>query len=106
MLAATSRRCDREGKSRWSPPLSSCLGPSRPASRGSLKKTSLPQLVLPLPLGAFEISMRLVPADPTVMWRMRRPDGLLSHAVIAPRPGGAVVEWFVNGRPLGSRDFG
>jgi len=50
--------------------------------------------------------MRLVPADPTVMWRMRRRDGLLCHAVIAPRSGGAVVEWFVNGRPLGSRDFG
>lgn len=42
---------------------------------------------------------------PTVMWRMRRADGLSSHAVIDPRAGGAVVTWFLNGRPLGHRVF-
>jgi hypothetical protein len=26
--------------------------------------------------------------------------------VIGPRPNGAVVVWFVNGRPIGYRDFG
>ncbi len=51
--------------------------------------------------------MRLVYDEPTVMWRMRRADGLLSHAVIGPRSDGAFVfMWFINGRPLGSRDFG
>ena len=44
--------------------------------------------------------------EPTVMWRMRRADGLLSHAVIGPRSDGAIVVWFINGRPLGYRDFG
>jgi hypothetical protein len=44
--------------------------------------------------------------EPTVMWRMRRADGLLSHAVIDPRPDGAVVVWFINDRPLGYRAFG
>ena len=44
--------------------------------------------------------------EPTVMWRMRRADGLSSHAVISPHPDGAFVVWFINGRPLGSRDFG
>jgi len=43
--------------------------------------------------------------EPTVMWRMRRADGLSSHAVIGPRPEGAVVVWFINGRPLGFKDF-
>ena len=50
--------------------------------------------------------MRLVPAAPTVMWRMQRADGLACHAVIGPRSEGAVVVWFINGRPLGSREFG
>ena len=44
--------------------------------------------------------------EPTVLWRMRRADGLLSHAVIDPRSDGAVVVWFVNDRPVGHRDFG
>ncbi len=51
-------------------------------------------------------SMRLVFDEPTVMWRMQRADGLLSHAVIGPRSDGAVVVWFINDRPLGYRDFG
>jgi hypothetical protein len=50
--------------------------------------------------------MRLMYDEPTVMWRMRRADGLLSHAVIAPCSDGAVVVWFINGRPLGYRAFG
>lgn len=50
--------------------------------------------------------MRLGHDEPTVMWRMRRADGLLSHAVIGPRPDGAIVMWFMNGRPLGYRHFG
>jgi hypothetical protein len=49
---------------------------------------------------------QLVYDEPTVMWRMRRADGLLSHAMIAPRAAGAVVVWFINDRPLGYRDFG
>jgi hypothetical protein len=28
-----------------------------------------------------------------------------SHTVISPRSDGALVVWFVNGRPLGYRDF-
>jgi hypothetical protein len=43
--------------------------------------------------------------EPTVMWRMRRADGLLSHAVIGPGSAGAVVVWFINDRPVGSRAF-
>ena len=41
----------------------------------------------------------------TVMWRMRRADGLSCHAVIGPCAEGAVVMWFVNDRPLGFRVF-
>jgi hypothetical protein len=36
---------------------------------------------------------------------MRRPDGLSSHAVIGSGLSGAVLVWYVNGRPLGYRDF-
>jgi hypothetical protein len=43
--------------------------------------------------------------EPTVMWRMQRADGRLSHAVIGPHPDGAVVVWFINDRPLGYRAF-
>ena len=39
------------------------------------------------------------------MWRMQRADGQQSHAVITPRSGGAVLVWFLNGRPIGYRDF-
>lgn len=52
-----------------------------------------------------EIPMPLVYDQPTVMWRMRRRDGVLSHAVIDSSANGPVVIWYVNGRPLGFRDF-
>ena len=49
--------------------------------------------------------MRVVYNEPTVMWRMRRA-GQMSHAVIGPCANGTiVVMWFINGRPLGYRDF-
>jgi hypothetical protein len=43
--------------------------------------------------------------EPTVVWRMERADGQSSHAIIGPRLNGVAVIWFVNGRPLGLRDF-
>ena len=43
--------------------------------------------------------------EPTVMWRMHRPDHLVMHAVIAPIKRGASVMWFVNTRLLGMREF-
>jgi hypothetical protein len=43
--------------------------------------------------------------QPTVLWRMKRADGLMSHAVVDVRANRAIVTWFVNQRPLGSRDF-
>ena len=53
-----------------------------------------------------EVPTRLVYDEPTVMWRMQRADGMASHAVIGPHTDGAVLVWFVNGRPLGYREFG
>ena len=52
-----------------------------------------------------DTAMPLVYSEPTVLWRMRRPGGLISHAVIDPRPQRALVVWFVNNRPVGLRDF-
>lgn len=43
--------------------------------------------------------------EPVVLWRMQRPDGRLSHAMIGPRSNGAVIVWFINDRPVGYRDF-
>jgi hypothetical protein len=43
--------------------------------------------------------------EPTVMWRMRRGNAHFAHAVIGFQGSGAWVMWFVNGRPLGVRDF-
>jgi hypothetical protein len=43
--------------------------------------------------------------EPTVMWRMRRADGLSAHAVIGFQGRGAWVIWFLNDRPIGIRDF-
>ncbi len=43
--------------------------------------------------------------EPTVMWRMRRGERLLAHAVIAPNGPGAMVVWFINSHPLGMREF-
>ena len=51
-----------------------------------------------------ETAMPLAYSEPTVMWRMQRGD-CLSHAVIDPRSGGAMVVWFFNDRPLGYRKF-
>ena len=45
-------------------------------------------------------------ADAVVLWRMHRAGGLRLHAVIGPRVDGAVVVWYINGRPLGYREFG
>ena len=50
-------------------------------------------------------SKRSVQQEPVVLWRMKRPDGLQFHSVISPGPDGAVIVWFVNGRPLGFREF-
>jgi hypothetical protein len=63
-------------------------------------------VVFPLPVdqGVAEISTPLVYDKPTVMWRMWR-DDKSCHALIAPRPDGASVVWFVNDHPLGRRDF-
>ena len=44
--------------------------------------------------------------EPIVLWRMQRPGGSLCHTVIRPRSNSALVVWFINGRPLGYRDFG
>jgi hypothetical protein len=44
--------------------------------------------------------------QPTVLWRMRRASGQMAHTVVDVRASRAVVTWFVNQRPLGSRDFG
>ena len=52
-----------------------------------------------------ESPLELLYEEPTVMWRMQRADGRLSHAVIGPHPDGAVVVWFINDRPLGYRAF-
>ncbi len=39
------------------------------------------------------------------MWRMRRSDGLSTHAVIGPHGNGAWVMWFLNGGAVGVRNF-
>lgn len=49
--------------------------------------------------------MRPLYDEPTVMWRMQRADGQSSHVMIDLRWDGAVVAWFINGRPLGHRAF-
>ena len=43
--------------------------------------------------------------EPTVMWRMRRPNGQSSHAVLGFEGRGGWVIWFLNDRPIGIRDF-
>jgi hypothetical protein len=43
--------------------------------------------------------------EPTVMWRMQRGDRQSAQAMIGPSAAGAIVVWFVNGRPLGLREF-
>lgn len=55
--------------------------------------------------GVFETSSEFA-CEPVVLWRMRRASGLMSHAVLGPRSRGAVLVWFINGRPIGFRDFG
>jgi hypothetical protein len=58
-----------------------------------------------LPAGVTETSNGFTD-QPVVLWRMLRASGQMSHAVIGPRSDGAVLVWFINGRPFGYRDFG
>jgi hypothetical protein len=60
---------------------------------------------LPRPQALAEIQTPLVYDQPTVMWRMQRAE-MSCHAIIAARPDGASVVWFVNDHPVGRRDFG
>jgi hypothetical protein len=41
----------------------------------------------------------------TVMWRMRRADGLRAHATVGVQGGSPAVTWYVNERPVGSKAF-
>ncbi|MGE3110161.1 MAG: hypothetical protein AB7I13_17980 [Vicinamibacterales bacterium] len=43
--------------------------------------------------------------EPTVMWRMKRSDGLTTHAVIGTDAGAAWAMWFLNGSVVGVRKF-
>jgi hypothetical protein len=63
-------------------------------------------ITLAFPAGVSGTANRLTFEEPVVLWRMQRGDGATSHAVIGPRSTGAILVWFINGRPLGSRDFG
>jgi len=51
-----------------------------------------------------DITTRLVYDEPTVMWSMRRA-GQSARAVMGRGLRGAIVVWYVNGRPVGFRDF-
>ena len=64
-------------------------------------------MVSPLPTVEFVPNQptRSQYAEPVVMWRMRRADGQMSHAVIAPIARGVRVMWFVNSHLLGMREF-
>jgi len=55
--------------------------------------------------GVSDRSAPLSYNEPTVMWRMRRPGGQSSHALLAPKASGAVVVWFLNERPVGYCEF-
>jgi len=53
-----------------------------------------------------ETPTRAVYNEPTVMWRMRRDNGLQAHAVIGAREGGGtVLVWYINDPPFGFRNF-
>jgi hypothetical protein len=43
--------------------------------------------------------------EPTVMWRMRHPDGRWGHTVIVPKGSEALTMVIVNGHLKGTRDF-
>ena len=43
--------------------------------------------------------------EPTVLWRMRRADGLLTHAAIGLSASRPALVWYINDHPLGFRDF-
>lgn len=40
-----------------------------------------------------------------MLWRMQRGNRLQSHAIIGPRPNGALIVWFINGHAMGHRSF-
>jgi hypothetical protein len=60
---------------------------------------------LPNALTVKRTSTRSTYDEPTVMWRMRRGSGLSTHAVIGSSGDGAYVMWYLNGSPVGVRNF-
>jgi len=90
--------------------LSPALRPSRYADSANLRgiwwaAQLISGITLALRATVPETSFPLEYLEPIVLWRMRRADGLHAHAVIGPRSNRAFVVWFVNGAPLGFRDF-
>jgi hypothetical protein len=95
-------------KTSMAPPLSSEPRPSSVDYGWDLRKRRGSSVVLLLPSRAT-VTEHPDPPDynePVVLWRMRRGDSLHSHAVIGPKSNRALIVWFVNGTPLGFRDFG
>jgi hypothetical protein len=43
--------------------------------------------------------------EPTVMWRLRHPDGRWAHSIIAPGQDSVRAMWFVNGALRSVEDF-
>src|SRR5688572_6548294 len=80
-----------------SPSLSSSRQPFV-SGHGADAEPALPGAGITLASGTlmFDRAMPLVYSEPTVMWRMRRGDGLMSHAVIGPHSDGPMVVWFIN----------
>jgi len=77
------------------------------SGRGADAGQALPGAGITLASGTlmFDSAIPLAYSEPTVMWRMRRVDGLMSHAVIGPHSDGPMVVWFLNDRPIGCRAF-
>jgi hypothetical protein len=44
-------------------------------------------------------------SEPTILWRLRHPDGRVAHAVIVPRWSDASAVWFIDDKPEEARDF-
>jgi hypothetical protein len=64
-----------------------------------------PGIALALGRSVPETPTPLLYAEPTVLWRMQRADGLSTHAVIDVVSSRPALVWYLNGRPLGYRHF-
>ncbi len=45
-------------------------------------------------------------AEPTILWRMRHPEGFRAHAAVIPGTPASTLTWYIDGEMVRAENFG